>query len=937
MPSVRVAPYRQIAHEVASRLAMGRVGLDPLAPWQEAVLVPTRGVAEQVALELARRLPGGFAGLRIESLESLARRILNAAGEMPRTATDAERRLAMRASVRAIADPMMESRGIASMLERSHRDVRDGGVAVAAIVSRATRDSLRNRRRTETVAGAWVTYERLVAQLRAIDPAELLLRAARAVTGTLPPQLLAGFYDMTGAQFALVEALVAAGRIERAWVPSDAPFARPLLERLGAAGSYEVSDLSPPGGAPVLHTVRYDTRIDELRGACEGVAALLATGVPAREIGITGRALDAHDVRLLTRFAGDLGFRISLREEIPLRAHRIGRGAVTLLRLRERGFLRAEILELVRDGFLTSTHIQPDAVDSETRRARIAGGTSAELGRIRVRSRAIDDYIALVSELERTTASIDEDFLSRLGSMFRVESETDLAAAAKLDEIAALFRRASAWGRPLDIPSVIDAIEREQLPRAAAGAAPEVWAGDVMRLRGRAFTYLFVVRMQDDVFPQRRIEDPILPDSDRRVLGLREIGDGRDEEQLLFSLLGDAAPQVRFSYATSDGFGRILRPSRLLRGLTETLPAPSPARERPAASRRQLQMLARRGSRGVFDGEIGPLGEALRVRVQALSPTQLEDFGECPQKFLFKHILDVVDIDHPEHELQINIRDKGTIDHRILERFYRTMGPEEIAAAAAALPRLPATLVARIEAIVDEQFDDLGQLAPPFNPTVRDIERRATKRLLRDFVAADVADLASRGLLPSHFEYRFGRKHRTEPDHPEPFVLEAGGSMVRVEGTIDRIDSGGGRLRIVDYKSGKALRHQNLGEKIDRGVRLQLALYAMAVAAIFDTEPPRISGTIKPLVVSGKDGRFEFELEEKRTRLFETLEIFLRAIHGGSFPAFPTGEGKELDSCKYCPVNHSCRTRHDPWERYAVQQLGDPRTLLSRAIEVGGG
>jgi RecB family exonuclease len=148
-----------------------------------------------------------------------------------------------------------------------------------------------------------------------------------------------------------------------------------------------------------------------------------------------------------------------------------------------------------------------------------------------------------------------------------------------------------------------------------------------------------------------------------------------------------------------------------------------------------------------------------------------------------------------------------------------------------------------------------------------------------------------------------------------------------VEGTIDRIDVNGTRYRIVDYKSGKALRHVNLGDKIDRGVRLQLALYAMAVSEFFDADAAAVNAAIKPLV-SGehKAEKFAFALAEKRTRVVETLEIFMRSIARGEFPAFP--EEKDFDSCKYCPVNLSCRTRHDQEERQAVQRSRDPRTLL---------
>ena len=92
-------------------------------------------------------------------------------------------------------------------------------------------------------------------------------------------------------------------------------------------------------------------------------------------------------MRLLNRFAEEHGFATTLSEEIPLSAHRIGRGALTLLRLRERGFPRAEVLGLLRDGLHTQTRLDVDPADAATRRARIAGGTSEELRRMRTARR----------------------------------------------------------------------------------------------------------------------------------------------------------------------------------------------------------------------------------------------------------------------------------------------------------------------------------------------------------------------------------------------------------------------------------------------------------------------------------------------------------------------------------------------------------------------
>ena len=885
-PALRVLPYRQIAAEVAERLVSAR-GADPLAPWVEEVVVPSAGMSQAIARELLQRLPNGIAALQLQSIETLAQRVVNAAGEYPRVASEAERRLAMRAAVRAIDHPMMESRGIAAMLERSYRDVRDSGLTLADL-----KPSLMLR--------AWREYERHIARLGAIDAADLLRRATE-LANTARPQLIAGFYDMTFAQRRFVEALDVKGM----WIPTGLTLPGGLLQ------TPQATDYRQPTTDHRAH----DTRETEFHSVCAQIAELLANGTAPHDIGIVARSFEPYDAALLERFAAEHGFRTTLAVDIPLTAHRIGRGAITLLRLREREFPRADVFELVRDGLRVTTALNVDTIDAATRRARIAGGTSAELASLRGRP-FLDSYIDLVAELERLTAKID---IAELSSMFHLDTELDLAAADALDEIATLFKRFGSH----DAASVIDAIENVTLRQPATdNQQPVVHASDVLRFRGRSFQHLFVVRMQDDVFPQRRIEDPLLPDADRRALGIREIGDGADEEKLLFQLLLYSSENVTFSFAASDGFGKVLRVSRFARhavvGSRLSVVSEPITHRQPTTNNRQLQLLVRSGTRSTFDGYLTRVSDQIKARLHAISPTQLEDFGECPQKFLIKHLLGARDIDDPDRELQLHHREKGKLDHRILESFYRALRPEELARAEQHLPRVEPALVERLHAIVDDAFDALDIESPPFNRTMRDMERRATKRILGDFVARDFADLAASGLAPIEFESHFG-----------PFTIDAHGIAVRVEGTIDRIDAGATRYRIVDYKSGKALRHKDLDAKIDRGVRLQLALYAMAAAERFAADPERVSGTIKPIVPGGaKPEKYAFELAAKAPRLRETLDLFVAAIAAGAFPAFPNDNDDQFNSCKYCPVTLSCRTKHDAEERFGVQQFKDPRTLL---------
>ena len=595
--------YEDLARSIAERLATSREGADPLAPWQLEVIVASSGVARAVQEELAIRAPKGIAALRLHTIESFAQRILNDRGEYPRVATPAERRLAMRAAARTVDHPMMETRGTAAMLERSYRDVRDAGQTVTAIAARSKSDALRNRDRLRAIIKAWEEYERLIVKLGAIDPADLLAAAAKALRSgaAVSPQIVAGFYDMTGAQFAVIDALQAVEKIEAIHVPVDPrrpaayAFATPFLQRFAGAPltprdeSIEIRKLS-------WSIDEHRTREDEARATTAAIAARLAAGVEPSSIGVAARSLEPYDVALLDRFARAQGFAFSTRPSIPLIAHRFGRGLVTLLSLRERDFPRGEVLELVRSGLRTQTRINPDKADYETRRVHIAGGRSATLEHRATNSPVIKDYVALVAELEKLTERIDASALSRIVEQFRIEHASDLAAVQALDEIARMFSRAERWKRPLDTRFVIDAIEQVTLDAPPVTDVPTVWLGDVMRLRGRTFAELFAIRMQDDVLPQRRTEDPLLPDSDRRTLGIREIGNGRDEETLLFELMRGRTA-THFSYASSDGFGKPLRPSASLKAFAIS--------EVPGAKTEILKRFSRFAATRT-SGEIGP-------------------------------------------------------------------------------------------------------------------------------------------------------------------------------------------------------------------------------------------------------------------------------------------------------------------------------------------
>ena len=162
------------------------------------------------------------------------------------------------------------------------------------------------------------------------------------------------------------------------------------------------------------------------------------------------------------------------------------------------------------------------------------------------------------------------------------------------------------------------ALERADLPLLGQ-AQMGVQVLDVMAARGRPFRTLFVLGMNDHVFPRVVREDAFLRDRDRKVLAeslgykIDEKLNGFDEEALLFSLLQHSArDHLYLLYQRADQNGRPLTPSSLLQDYLDGSGAPC------------------------SDGELTfPVGLIERSRFSYCSPN-----GETPQESRLRSILE---------------------------------------------------------------------------------------------------------------------------------------------------------------------------------------------------------------------------------------------------------------------------------------------------------
>ena len=90
-----------------------------------------------------------------------------------------------------------------------------------------------------------------------------------------------------------------------------------------------------------------------------------------------------------------------------------------------------------------------------------------------------------------------------------------------------------------------------------------------------------------------------------------------------------------------------------------------------------------------WDGALGPDAlaaiAALLPDDAPLSPTSLESYATCPQRFMLERLLRIKAVEEPEQVVRIDALSRGSVIHRIFERFYEEWngkGPAPLAAEA---------------------------------------------------------------------------------------------------------------------------------------------------------------------------------------------------------------------------------------------------------------
>ena len=165
-----------------------------------------------------------------------------------------------------------------------------------------------------------------------------------------------------------------------------------------------------------------------------------------------------------------------------------------------------------------------------------------------------------------------------------------------------------------------------------------------------------------------------------------------------------------------------------------------------------------------------------------------------------RYVLRVEAIDDEDDEYRISPLERGSLVHRILERWL-TEAIDDSAVPAPPEP-WPDRLRARLAAIGEEECNRLATRGLVGRKLYWEYDRRQILADLDRFVDFDDAKRAQYGSRPAAAELGFGM-----PDSPGgPAAIEIGhGRSLKIRGSIDRVDeTDDGGLLVIDYKAGSS-------------------------------------------------------------------------------------------------------------------------------------
>jgi ATP-dependent helicase/nuclease subunit B len=522
-------------------------------PDEPVLIVPNRSDVDRVERELLVSC-GALLGGQIGTFDDLFRRLARDGGEHRPVATDAQRALVVRrALARARLNGWTRSArfaGFADALSSTLGELESGLVEPSELEG--------------DLAGLYSEYRAELDRLGLWDRDLQRRAAAERVAGELEawngrPVFAYGFEDLTGAQWALLEAL--AGRadvtVSLPYEPGRPAFAS--LERtaadLSALAQPRIEELPPrPEVRPpaLAHLERFlftlaerdpvTRRVPELDGAlrfiegagrrgtlervAEELLALIRAGTRPEEIALVCPRVERYRAPLDTAL-GSLGVPYAVEGQIRFDQTELGRALLSLLRFAWQGGERGDLYGFLRSPYSGLARASVDWIEGRLRGRAVETGERTEEETMRLRDGHPLPPLELLRKAQTPLTALHElaRFMLRAAHGLEAppvgeESLENLRAFEALNRLVGELDGWLALGGSLTPDEIMVALERTPV-RGAGHAAGRVDVVDLLRARTRRYEIVFVLGLEEGALPRRSEGSPFLDEETTRELDTR--------------------------------------------------------------------------------------------------------------------------------------------------------------------------------------------------------------------------------------------------------------------------------------------------------------------------------------------------------------------------------------------------------------------------------
>ena len=512
------------------------------------------------------------------------------------------------------------------------------------------------------------------------------------------------------------------------------------------------------------------------------------------------------------------------------------------------------------------------------------------------------------------------------------------------------------------------------------GTQDQVIMGDVERSRSHKVDTMFIIGINDGVFPSVNKNEGFFGDDDRNKLKEKgiELANGTienlyEENFNIYKAFTTAENNLFLSYSSSDSEGKSLRPSVLIHKLKKLYPnlqeesdVVTPKYEitnENATYEELLENIARKQNGEeiediwkevyIYYNNIPEWKEKLKEDLKGLkytnlpqnidesiieklygnniktSITKLEKYRSCPFSYYLQYGLNLKE----KEELKIQSFDTGLFVHEIIDEFFKYIGNNKVEMSELILDDEKLSKI--VEELMKNDLENgrnyLFKETYKYKVLVNRLKRILVKALKYIMESLVYSDFQIEG---TEVEFDKNGKYK-----PITITLEDG-KRVEIIGKIDRIDTArtedGNYLRIIDYKS--SAKNIDLNE-VYAGIQIQLLTYLDAVCEEEDLIPAGVLYFSFLEQIAKSDKKLsQDEIEEKLRENFKMKGLILADVkviqmqdnhldEGGTSKIIPAGITKSGSINKRC-------TNGVESEEFAILQKYIKKTVKDIAKEI---